>query len=370
MPQQKPRSDAQRSTPRSAPREGVDEGVDRTHRVIRDVPINAEARPDALASPITRTERFFVRRNFAPPELGAETHHILVAGAVDRKVRLGLGALRSLGAHGVTMTLECAGNDRASMVPLPAGEPWCGGAIGTAEWAGVPLARVLEAAGVRPAAIEILVEGADRGAPPGSAVAIPFARSLPLDKAMHADTILALEMNGVPLPPGYGGPVRLIVPGWYGMASVKWVSGIRALTEPFQGHFQRERYMYEEPDRAAVPVTTVRVKSLIHSPSEGDPIRAGTVRVRGWAWSGEGEIARVEFSADGGERWGDAHPLDQPSPHAWRGWFYDWNVEEVGCHTLCSRATDTAGNVQPDRAPWNHHGYGNNAVRAVTVRVR
>lgn len=365
MPQQNPRSAAQISTPP----ERDEEGLDHTHRIIRDTPLNAEARPDALAAPITRTDRFFVRRNFTPPELSAETHHILVGGAVDRRVRLDLDALRSLGVHRVSTTLECAGNDRASMVPLPAGEPWGGGAIGTAEWAGVPLARVLETAGVRPDAVEILVEGADRGTPAGSVAAIPFARSLPVDKAMHADTILALEMNGMPLPAGYGGPVRLVVPGWYGMASVKWVSGIQALTEQFEGHFQAERYVYEGTTGEAVPVTTMRVKSLIASPAEEDVIRPGTVRVRGWAWSGEGEITRVELSVDGGEHWGDAQLLDQPSPYEWRGWFYDWSAEEAGRHTLCSRATDAAGNVQPDRAPWNRHGYGNNAVRPVTVQV-
>jgi DMSO/TMAO reductase YedYZ molybdopterin-dependent catalytic subunit len=264
----------------------------------------------------------------------------------------------------LTVTLECAGNGRTSMAPLPEGEPWGQGALGTAVWKGVPLAKVLARAGLRPDVVEVLIEGADGEGRKR------FARSLPMSKALHPDTLLALEMNGAPLTRSHGAPVRLIVPGWYGMASVKWVSRIEALTEPFEGHYQRERYVYDLSDgRAPEPVTRMRVKSMITSPEEGTRVAPGRVVVQGMAWSGERRVVQVELAVDGGESWRQATLLEAPRPSAWVRWAFTWENAAPGRHTLRARATDEAGETQPEAALWNRLGYGNNAVQVRGVDV-
>src|SRR5262245_48086553 len=199
-------------------------------------PFNAESAIEALGPDVTPTAGFYVRSNFDVPTLSAASHRIAVAGNVARPLELSVDDLRRLGTTTLLTTMECAGNNRMSLAPLPSGEPWLGGAVSTGRWTGTPLAAVLDAAGVERGTVEILVEGADRGKPADGPPDIPFARALPLDKARHADTILAFEMNGQPLPADHGAPLRLIVPGWYGMAAVKWVSRVEALTEPFTGY--------------------------------------------------------------------------------------------------------------------------------------
>ncbi len=185
------------------------------------------------------------------------------------------------------------------MSPLPPGEPWATGAVSTASWSGPSLAHLLDRAGVRDDAVEILVTGADRGTPSGAAEATRFARALPLDKARDPNVIVAIEMNGSPLPPEHGAPARLIVPGWYGMASVKWVARIAALTEPFEGWFQHDRYTYVAHGRRR-PVDVMRVKSMIVAPESGTGVARGRVEVWGWAWSGAASIAAVDVRLDDG----------------------------------------------------------------------
>lgn len=337
---------------------------------VKAQPFNAEAPQASLAEAITPTACFYVRSNFAAPQIDARTHRIVVGGAVERPFDLGLDELRALGTRTVATTMECAGNNRVALLPLPTGEPWLGGAVSTASWTGTPLRALLERAGLQPDVREILATGADRGTPKDHPSEISFARALPLEKALDPDTLLAFEMNGKPLPPDHGAPLRLVVPAWYGMAGVKWVARIDALTQPFAGYYQRSRYIfdYDDGDEPA-PVTTMRVKAIVVSPMPGEVVQAGPVTVRGRAWSGDGEIVKVEVALDGGDTWKEATLLDAVSPYAWRAWECSWQAADPGRHVLRVRATDSHGNTQPDVAPWNRHGYGSNAVQATVVYV-
>ena len=332
--------------------------------VVKPKPLNAETPLEALAHTHTPTGSFFVRNNHPVPELPAATHRIVVEGAVEEPFTLRLAELAQGPLRELTVTLECAGNGRALMAPLPEGEPWSKGALGTAVWRGVPLSLVLGRARLRPEVVEVLIEGADGE---GSK---RFARSLPLSKALHPDTLLALEMNGAPLPREHGAPVRLIVPGWYGMAHVKWVRRIEALTQPFAGYYQRERYIYDGGDGQALePVTRIRVKSLIISPASGTRVAPGRVVVQGLAWSGERRVVQVEVAVDGGETWKPATLVDTPKPSAWVRWAFTWEDAVPGRHTLRARATDEAGEMQPEAPRWNRLGYGNNSVQVHMVEV-
>jgi DMSO/TMAO reductase YedYZ molybdopterin-dependent catalytic subunit len=333
--------------------------------------LNEEAPLRVLAEPVTPTEHFYQRTNFLVPEIDPAAWSLAVGGVVRNALTLGLDELRALPAHTVTMTMECAGNARSLVTPLPPGQPWGLGAVSTAQFTGVRLRDVLERAGVREGALEVLFAGADAGAvSPGRTVR--FERSLPLDQALHPDVLLAWEMNGEPLPPRHGFPLRLVVPGWYGVASVKWLTRIRVLDAPFDGHFQTERYIYlGEPGVAdGTPVTAMRVRALITHPEEGEPLPAGAATtVRGTAWSGEAPVRRVEVSVDGGATWRDAHLGAAPSLYAAVPWGLTWIPAQAGRHVLLARASDEAGNVQPMDHVWNELGYGNNAVHRLEVDV-
>jgi DMSO/TMAO reductase YedYZ molybdopterin-dependent catalytic subunit len=233
---------------------------------------------------------------------------------------------------------------------------------------GYPLRLLLESAELDAHAVEILVEGADSGVS-GHGTTTGFGRSLPIAEATRDDVLLAFELNGEPLDPAHGAPLRLVVPGWYGMANVKWVTRISALTRPFEGYFQTQRYVYEEWGKPTIPVTRMRVKSLITSPADGDTFERGVIEVAGWAWSGNGRIVRVEVAVDGGDGWCDAELHDSSSDHEWARWSLQWLADQPGRHVLRSRATDSAGNSQPEVISWNRLGYGNNAVRASVITV-
>ncbi|HEX2036224.1 MAG TPA: sulfite oxidase [Chloroflexota bacterium] len=339
--------------------------------VVKESPFNAEADIRRLAEEITPNASHYVRSNFAVPALDPRHHHVAVGGAVRHPLRLGMEELRAMSMTSLVATMECAGNDRLRLAPLPSGEPWESGAVSTARWAGVPLGAVLDRAGLRPEAVEILVIGADQGKPKDGPHTVPFARALPLDKARHPHTLLALEMNGEPLPAHHGAPLRLVVPAWYGMASVKWVARIEAIEEPFAGYYQTRRYIYDFADGTPpVPVTEMRVKSLVTAPLEGATVPPGRVNIAGKAWSGAGRIVRVELNIDGAPEWQEARLLDAPAPYAWQSWEYEWDAAEPGRHVIRARATDSRGQRQPDVAPWNTYGYGNNAIRPVVINVR
>jgi DMSO/TMAO reductase YedYZ molybdopterin-dependent catalytic subunit len=267
----------------------------------------------------------------------------------------------------VTVTMECAGNGRLGMDPVPPGEPWRFGAVSTTTWSGVSLRTLLERAGLEPAVVEILGLGADAGPRDDADGEVRFARALPIADAMHPDTIVATHMGGEPLSLDHGAPMRLIVPGWYGMASVKWLTRLDAITAPFTGYFQQQRYVYAVDDTVE-PVRRARVKSMITSPIDGG-VCGRAVTVQGWAWSGAGAIARVELSVNEAPIWIEAALGTPASAHAWIPFEAELMLPDAATATIRSRATDTAGNTQPDRGVWNRLGYGNNGVRGVVVAV-
>jgi DMSO/TMAO reductase YedYZ molybdopterin-dependent catalytic subunit len=332
-------------------------------------PLNAETPLPDLTRGLTPSHSFYVRSHFDIPRIDAAAWELAVGGAVESPSRLRLADLRALPARDVWMTLECAGNGRRAMDPLPPGIPWGFGAVGTARFTGIPLGLLLERAGVRSKAREVLFVGEDRGIVRSGDV-VPFARSLPLDVARHPDTLLALSMNGRTLRPEHGYPARLIVPGWYAMASVKWLVAIEVLDAPFDGFFQRDDYVYadEQGSSRSTPVSLMRVRSVIGAPPDGAELAPGVVEVAGTAWSGHPPVSRVEVSVDGGTSWREAELGAAPSAYAARSWLYRARLDS-GSHSILARATDSAGNVQPTEPIWNVHGYGNNVAHRIQVNV-
>ncbi len=342
--------------------------------VINESPLCAEIPPARLVHEVTPAAVHYVRGNFDLPSLAAE-HVVDVGGLVGAPFRLTVAELKALPGTSVTFTMECAGNDRTKMKPQPAGEPWSTGAVSTAKWTGVPLRTLLDRAGVQPGAVEVLIEGADRGRKGDAAGPLSYERSLPLD-ALGPEVLLAHEMNDAAVPALHGGPVRLVVPGWYGMASVKWVTRISVRDTAFSGYFQAQRYVYEYGDEV-VPVTRTRVKSIVVEPAADAVVTAGEdVLVWGWAWSGEGDVTKVEVATDGGpdgtsgDGWTSASLGEPAGTYAWRRWECRMRFDRAGDYRLRTRATDSRGRVQPDDVRWNRLGYGNNAVRESRVRVR
>jgi DMSO/TMAO reductase YedYZ molybdopterin-dependent catalytic subunit len=342
-------------------------------QMINPAPYNAEAPPEALVGEITPTELHYVRSNFALP-----THDgtLEIGGAVGNPTSLTLDDLRALPAHEQAVTLECAGNGRLDMRPLPTGEPWGDYAVSTARWTGALLADVLGHAQPATEGVDVRFEGADHGPyhlqailPETNQNDLTFVRALPLAEAADPSSsiLVAYEMNGEPLRPDHGAPFRIIAPHWYAVASVKWLKRIDVLTEPYTGEFQTGHYIYQWPDRPHEPVRLMRVRARITDPAPGTVLPAGPYTVRGKAWSGTGPITQVDISLTGEGDW-QAAQLDEPKgPYQWQDWSFVWDTDHVGRHTLRARATDAAGNVQPDVPPWNRLGYGNNAIEVIFV---
>jgi DMSO/TMAO reductase YedYZ molybdopterin-dependent catalytic subunit len=357
----------------SEPREGLGRAESDDRRVVvRDHPFNAEAPPPALDALVTPVADFYVRTNLRVPDVNTASWRLTVDGLVDHALELSLDDLAALPTRTLTCTIECAGNNRIRLAPITEGEPWGPGAVSTAVFSGVPLDAVLELVGVRAGTVELRFEGADRGVPRGWTDEIPFERSLPLADAVGRDILLATTMNDAPITPEHGSPVRLLVPGWYGMASVKWLRRVEALDHALEAHYQTRQYRYyhDEPvGTAAPPVTTMRVNSMISNPLSGDVIGPGAHEVRGAAWCGDAGVTAVEVSVDAGE-WQPAELLDDAGPYAWRRWRFDWPGAAAGRHSIRSRATAADGSVQPDRPDWNRLGYGNNAIAVTLVTVR
>jgi DMSO/TMAO reductase YedYZ molybdopterin-dependent catalytic subunit len=335
--------------------------------MIKPEPFNAEAPRAGLAADITPVGQHYVRSNFALP---AHDGALTIGGAVQHTIDLSLGDLRAMPSIQRTVTLECAGNGRLGQTPLPVGEPWGGWAVSTARWTGTLLHQVLRQAGPSEEAVEVIFHGADHG-PYYEYKDLKYARSLPFAKAMDPDAeiLIAYEMNGEPLNADHGAPFRLIVPNWYGVASVKWLDRIEIVTQPYEGEFQTGHYMYEWTDRPHEPVTLMRVRARITDPEPGQSLPVGPCRVKGKTWSGTGPITRVEVSLTGEGEWYPAHVEPADSPYQWQDWHFDWLPTTLGRHTLRARATDAAGNVQPDVPPWNRLGYGNNGVEVQFVQI-
>ena len=337
-------------------------------------PQDLETPVTLLADWITPNDVFFVRSHLPTPNVDGTSWALTVAGAVERPITLRFDDLQALPRVTKVATLECAGNGRAFFDPPVAGVQWERGAVGNARWTGVRLSDVLQRAGVRSTGQFVLLDGADR--PVGT---VPdFTRTLPIAKAMHRDTLLAFEMNGVPLPLAHGFPLRAIVPGWEGAYWVKWLTSITALETQHDGFFVQTAYRYPRqpvapgsvvPAGEMEPLTGMTVKSLIVSPEPGASLPAGQLRVSGFAWTGEGEVARVDISTDGGRSWQRARLGRDREPYAWRAFEYEWRGSSPGTSTVISRATDSRGRTQRDVPQWNPSGYLWNAPDRITVTV-
>jgi DMSO/TMAO reductase YedYZ molybdopterin-dependent catalytic subunit len=329
---------------------------------------------EALREPLTPVGLHYLLIHYDIPAVDVASWRLQIDGAVERALTISLDDLRARDAVTRPVTLECAGNGRALLEPRPLSQPWLAEAIGTAAWTGVALGPLLEEAGLRDDAIEVLFTGMDRGIEGG--VEQAYQRSLPRAEALGPDALLAYDMGGAPLPPQHGFPLRLVIAGWYGMAQVKWLTTITALTEPFDGYQQAVGYrMYSADGVAGEPVTRIMPRSLTVPPGIPDfftrarTVDAGPCTLRGRAWSGWAPITRVEVSVDDGATWGEAALDDPLDDRAWRGWSFTWDAAP-GEHVVSSRATDAEGNVQPLDAPWNLKGYANNVVERIPVTVR
>jgi len=340
-------------------------------------PLNLEMPFGSLDGFITPVDRFFVRNHFSIPQIDVKTWRLKIEGEVETPLELTYDEVNKMESRTVAVTMECAGNGRAFLTPAAIGAQWERGAVSTAEWTGVLLAEVLGRAGLKGSVREVIFEGADRGEiedPLGPAGNVHYTRSMSLKKATH-DVLLAFKMNGEELTPAHGAPLRVIVPGWYGMASVKWLTRIIASTQPFNGYYQTIDYAYWQRGPGAptlVPITGMQVKAQIARPGFADAVRTGqTYRVQGAAWTSEAEITNVEISTNGGQTWQDAHLLGESIHNAWRLWDFDWQVPaKAGKASLLARATDSLGRTQPAERDENRRSYLVNHLLPIEVEVR
>ena len=326
---------------------------------------------EGLRYDVTPVGMHYLLIHFDIPDVDPAGWRLSIDGEVARPLRLSLDDLMARPSRTLTVTLECAGNGRARLFPRPLSNPWLLEAVGTAEWTGVPLAELLADAGLRPEVAELVFTGADRGIQ--GEVDHFYQRSLTVADATRPEVVLAYAMNGRPLEPQHGSPLRLLVPGWYGMTSVKWLTRIEAVRQPFDGYQQAVAYRFQaDEDDPGERASRIRVRALMVPPGHPDFftrrrfVEAGEIDLRGRAWSGSATIERVEVGVDG--EWKDAR-LDPPlGEFAWRGWRYRWTATP-GDHELSCRATDADGNRQPLEQPWNWQGMGNNLVQTVPVTV-
>ncbi len=328
---------------------------------------------EGLRYDVTPTGMHYLLIHFDIPDVDLSAWNLKIGGLVGKPARLSLEDIKALPSRTEVVTMECAGNGRALFTPRSVSQPWLLEAIGTAEWTGTPLKGVLEAAGVKAEAVEILFTGFDQGVQ-GEEVQY-YQRSLTVKEATRDEVMLVYEMNGRPLEPQHGYPLRLIVPGWYGMTSVKWLDSIQAIGEPFNGYQMHASYRYAQTaDEPGEPVDLIRVRALMVPPGIPDfstrirLLNPGTATLTGRAWAGRLGISRVETSTDSGATWSEAQLGAKPPQFAWRGWTAQWNAA-LGRHKLLVRATDTEGNRQPVEPDWNIQGMGNNMVQVVDVIV-
>jgi sulfite oxidase len=342
-------------------------------------PFNAETGLAALAEgPVTATDAFYVRGHGAVPEIDPAAWRLHVDGAVERELDLSFATLReAFVERDVTATLQCAGNRRAGLIAIrdiPGEAPWGAGATGTATWTGVALADVLALAHPSRAVGHIGFEGADLC--PEAQPAQRFGGSIPLDKARRPEVLLAWAMNGEPLLPVHGAPLRVVVPGYIGARSVKWLERIEVRATPWPGYFQHVVYRLLPEDGTpgpgrGIPLGLVALNADVLSPAEGEAVAAGPVEVRGYAFAGgERHVVRVDVSLDAGASWSQAELLDDLGPWAWRHWRATADLVP-GEHEVLVRAWDSSAATQPESeaALWNPKGYVNNARPRVRVRA-
>lgn len=318
-------------------------------------------------------EYFYRRNHFPYPTLIDDIYMLSVDGEVERSLNFHYRDFLNMPSKTIVAPIECSGNKRSYFRPKVYGEQWKDGAITQGEWRGVPLNTLISMTGIKKSAVEVLFEGRDCGKKPGYENKVCFQRSLPIPKALHPDTIIAYQYNGEPIPYKHGYPLRLIVPQWYGMASVKWLKRISVIPYSFEGPFQTDDYVYypqKESDIGKRPVTTVNVNSTIQKPLDYQILDRGIHNIDGIAWTGEGRITKVEISLDEGRTWINVKlQVENEHPYSWVMWNYKWDAEKKGEYVIMSRAYDSAGRVQMFKPEWNRKGYGYNAVYAIRVKI-
>ena len=337
--------------------------------------LDLEAPVEFLDSWITPVPHFFVRNHMHEPStLDANTWQLTVGGEVEKPLSLSLAGLAKLESHSLVNTLECAGNGRSFQQPHVPGIQWQRGAVGTGRFAGPRLRDVLERAGVKATGKHVMFRGLDEV--PGKVP--PFIRSIPIEKALDPDTLIATHMNGAALTKHHGFPARALVPGWIGAASCKWLTEIKVLDKEFDGNFMKPGYRYpNHPLKPGDPLnvddsralTTLAVKSVIAAPADASTLKSRSMHIHGVAWAGEADIVKVEISTDAGATWQVAQLGKERSRYAWRLWSHNWKAPRSGDYTLMSRATDSQGRVQPASAEWNPSGYLYNAFDQVKIHV-
>ncbi len=342
--------------------------------VQRPSPLAAEMPLASLTSWITPNDLFHIVTIMADPlpAIDPAQWRLSIEGEVGRAFTLTYDQLKALPARTVVAVLECAGNSRNSVSPPFPRSILGNGFVGNAEWKGAPLRLVLDQAGLKPSAREVVLEGVDRGKPPFAAAEASFAKSLPLEKALHPDTLLVYEMNGAPLPREHGGPVRAIVPGWYGTYQVKWITRLAVLDRPFDGVFMTRNWRVRRRRDGHVreeSVSQVAVKSLITNIAPGAKLSVGSHSIMGAAWSGGKDIASVHLSTDGGVTWQFARLMEPQATYAWRLWEFPWQVTQAGTYTLMARATDTSGATQPFGYDLDLNGFEVTQVQPLRVEV-
>jgi DMSO/TMAO reductase YedYZ molybdopterin-dependent catalytic subunit len=340
-------------------------------------PKNLEAPFDRIDSYLTPTELFYIRSHFPIPALDRAAYQLRIDGAVRRPFTLSYDELRNMPSETRVATLECAGNSRVFLVPQVQGAQWELGAVSNAEWTGVPLRALLDRAELSEDAYEIVLEGADRGTPKEEPIPpepISYVWGVPRAKAIQPEVLIAYQMNGRDLPRDHGFPARAIVPGHYGMASVKWLTGIQAVREPFHGYWQTSDYAYwasmdGKPVRR--PLGEMQLKSEIARPRVYETLAPNQIyTVSGAAWTGETDVTEIAVSTDGGRTWAQAEFLDPVRRHAWRRWKFDWlTPKEPGQYTLLARAKDADGLIQPDKHDQNYGTYVINHPLPIEVFV-
>jgi sulfane dehydrogenase subunit SoxC len=360
-------ADMQGLLPRAAT--GPDITLDELQLAVRNHSMPLEA----LRYDTTPVGMHYLLIHWDIPRVDVGSWRLNIGGSVTRNVELALDDLKALPRVSIQVTLECAGNGRSHFSPRPISQPWVLEAVGNAEWTGTPLRALLEAAGPLPTAVEVVFTGLDRGVQGG--IEQQYERSLSVAEASRDDVFLAYEMNGQPLAPQHGFPLRLVIPGWYGMAHVKWLHSITLVDRPFRGYQQEPAYHLASSDEdPGTPVTRILPRSLMVPPGIPDFISRirylspGVCTLEGRAWSGHGPISRVQVSTDGGTSWEDADLGPTGAEFAWRSWRYEWQAE-AGEYELCCRAADASGNIQPLATTWNAQGMCNNAVQRVKVVV-
>jgi DMSO/TMAO reductase YedYZ molybdopterin-dependent catalytic subunit len=342
----------------------------KTHSLV---PENQETPIEFIEMENIKKSLFFRRNHFSYPSFSLSHYWLPINGLIKKPLLLSMQDILQYPSKTVKVVLECSGDKRSFFEPKVFGQQWEKGAINQGEWRGVALCDLLEQSGIWEGAKEVVVEGYDFGKRTDLDQVYTFARSLPIEKALHPDTIIAYEFNRQPIPFKHGYPLRLIVPQWYAMASVKWIKQIRVIDSHFKGPFQSIDYLYyphKENDKDAFPVTTINVNSTIQNPLDLEILNTGKHVIKGIAWTGKGVITKVEISTDHGHSWSKATVnISNNTGYGWVSWSYEWIVLEKGEYTIISRATDSDNRIQPSAPLWNRKGYGYNAMDNIKVNV-